>query len=91
MPNIVHESTSLASIIVLVATGLASAVIPRSLTAINILGVCFVPFDTSDASVRICIATNLQQDNLLAQKIHAILREKRRTNIVSSRVVTTPV
>ncbi len=75
VPDVVHESDTLASIVVLVATGMGSAVLPQSITAIGVPGVAYVPFAQDEAAVDICVATHAHHADSLAMQLHRMLAE----------------
>lgn len=74
-PHVVHEATALASIVVMVATGLGSAVVPQSIRAIGVPGVVYLPFVNNEAAVDICIATHTLHDDALAMRFHGMLTD----------------
>lgn len=73
VPRIVHESTTLASMVVMVATGLGSAVVPVSIRAIGVPGITYVPFDSDEAAIGICVATHADHGDALARQFHGML------------------
>lgn len=74
-PEILQESETLASIVVLVATGLGSAVLPQSIATIGVPGVAFVPFAPGLAAVENCVATHAEHEDSLATQLHQMLQE----------------
>lgn len=75
VPDVVHESDTLASIVVLVATGLGSAVLPQSIATIGVPGVAYVPFAQGEAAVDICVAMHSGHEDSLAMQLHRMLAE----------------
>ncbi|MES2610114.1 MAG: LysR substrate-binding domain-containing protein [Pseudomonadota bacterium] len=73
VPDVIHESDTLASIVVLVATGLGSAVLPQSIATIGVPGVAYVPFAQGEAVVNICVARHADHEDSLALQLHRML------------------
>jgi DNA-binding transcriptional LysR family regulator len=67
-PNIVEEAVQFATILGLVSSNAGVAIVPRSLTAIQLPNVRFLEIDHKDAFSRIYLATRIQEKSSPAAK-----------------------
>ena len=74
-PSIVQQVQQINGLLVLVAAGLGLALVPASMRAVRLTGVCYVPLEDPDAFLLLAVASRADDQSPTLQQFLATVTE----------------